>query len=60
MANAGEVLRRERIMHEVWGPQCFGWTKTLDVHISWLRTNIEDDASHPTRITTVTTDRSDP
>jgi hypothetical protein len=30
------------------------------VHISWLRTNIEDDASHPTRITTVTTDRSDP
>jgi two-component system response regulator RegX3 len=59
MANAGEVLRRERIMHEVWGPQCFGWTKTLDVHISWLRTNIEDDASHPTRITTVTTDRSD-
>jgi two-component system, OmpR family, response regulator RegX3 len=56
MASAGEVLRRERIMHEVWGPQCFGWTKTLDVHISWLRTNIEDDASHPTRITTVTTD----
>ena len=60
MANAGEVLRRERIMHEVWGPQCFGWTKTLDVHISWLRNKIEDDASHPTRITTVTTDRSDP
>jgi len=53
MANAGEVLRRERIMDEVWDPHWFGPTKTLDVHISWLRKKIEDDPSHPAYITTI-------
>jgi DNA-binding response OmpR family regulator len=53
MANAGEVLRRERIMDEVWDPHWFGPTKTLDVHISWLRKKIEDDPSHPEYITTI-------
>ena len=53
MANGGEVLRRERIMDEVWDPHWFGPTKTLDVHISWLRKKIEDDPSNPTYITTV-------
>jgi DNA-binding response OmpR family regulator len=53
MANAGEVLRRERIMDEVWDPHWFGPTKTLDVHISWLRKKTEDDVSHPTYITTI-------
>ena len=53
MANAGEVLRRELIMDEVWDPHWFGPTKTLDVHISWLRKKIEDDPSNPTYITTI-------
>jgi two-component system response regulator RegX3 len=53
MANAGQVVRREDIMDEVWDPHWFGPTKTLDVHISWLRKKIEDDASHPRFITTV-------
>jgi len=53
MANAGEVLRRERIMDDVWDPHWFGPTKTLDVHISWHRKKIEDDPSHPTYITTI-------
>jgi DNA-binding response OmpR family regulator len=53
MANAGEVLRRERIMDDVWDLHWFGPTKTLDVHISWLRKKIEDDPSHPTYITTI-------
>ena len=53
MANAGEVVRRERIMDEVWDPHWFGPTKTLDVHISWLRKKIEDDPSHPTYIITI-------
>ena len=47
MANAGTVLRREEIMDEVWDPHWFGPTKTLDVHISWLRKKIEDDPTHP-------------
>ena len=53
MAHAGEVLRRERIMDEVWDPHWFGPTKTLDVHISWLRKKLEDDPSRPRYITTI-------
>jgi two-component system response regulator RegX3 len=53
MANAGDVLKREHIMDEVWDPHWFGPTKTLDVHISWLRKKIEDDPSHPRYITTI-------
>ena len=53
MANAGEVVRREQIMDEVWDPHWFGSTKTLDVHISWLRKKIEDDPSDPRYITTI-------
>ena len=53
MTNAGDVVRREAIMDEVWDPHWFGPTKTLDVHISWLRKKIEDDPSEPRFITTV-------
>jgi DNA-binding response OmpR family regulator len=53
MTNAGQVLRREEIMDEVWDPHWFGPTKTLDVHISWLRKKIEDDPSEPRYITTI-------
>ena len=53
MASAGQVLRREQIMDEVWDPHWFGPTKTLDVHISWLRKKIEDDPANPRFITTV-------
>ena len=40
-------------MDEVWDPHWFGPTKTLDVHVSWLRKKIEDDPSNPRFITTV-------
>jgi two-component system response regulator RegX3 len=53
MSHAGEVLRREHIMDEVWDPHWFGPTKTLDVHVSWLRKKIEDDPSNPRYITTI-------
>ena len=53
MASAGQVLRREQIMDEVWDPHWFGPTKTLDVHVSWLRKKIEDDPADPHYITTV-------
>jgi two-component system response regulator RegX3 len=53
MSNPGEVLTREKIMDEVWDPHWFGPTKTLDVHISWLRKKIEDDPSKPRYITTI-------
>ena len=53
MSRAGEVVGREEIMDEVWDPHWFGSTKTLDVHISWLRKKIEDDPATPAYITTV-------
>ena len=40
-------------MDEVWDPHWFGPTKTLDVHMSWLRKKIEDDPSEPRLITTI-------
>jgi DNA-binding response OmpR family regulator len=47
------VLRREEIMDRVWDVNWFGSTKTLDVHISWLRKKIEVDPASPVYITTV-------
>ncbi len=53
MSNAGSVVRREEIMDEVWDPHWFGSTKTLDVHIAWLRKKLGDDPTHPRYITTI-------
>lgn len=43
VGQAGQVVRREQIMSEVWDANWFGSTKTLDVHVSSLRRKIGDD-----------------
>jgi len=53
MRNPGVVLTRELLLANVWGDDYPGETRTVDVHVSWLRKKIEADASNPTRITTV-------
>ncbi|HEX8752707.1 MAG TPA: response regulator transcription factor [Solirubrobacterales bacterium] len=53
MRNAGHVVRREDLMSEVWDTNWFGSTKTLDVHVGWLRRKLGDDPTHPTYIETV-------
>ncbi len=54
MANhRGQVLSRETILQEVWGWDYFGNSRTVDVHVGWLRAKIEADASRPRRIVTV-------
>ena len=50
---AGRVVSRERIMSEVWDENWFGSTKTLDMHVSWLRKKLGEDATDPQRIVTV-------
>ena len=50
---AGRVVTRERIMAEVWDENWFGSTKTLDMHVSWLRRKLGDDANDPHYVTTV-------
>lgn len=49
----GNVLSRELILQRVWGWDFVGGSRTVDVHIRWLREKIERDPAHPTRIVTV-------
>jgi two-component system response regulator RegX3 len=51
--NAGTVVKRERLIDEVWDTNWFGSTKTLDVHVSALRKKLGDDPSTPRYIHTV-------
>jgi DNA-binding response OmpR family regulator len=53
LRSAGTVVRREQIMREVWDENWFGSTKTLDMHVSWLRRKLGDDAADPRLLTTV-------
>lgn len=50
---AGNVVERDALMREVWGSDPSGSTKTLDMHVSWLRRKLGDDAANPHYITTV-------
>ena len=47
MANAGRVLTRDVLIDRIWGPNYFGDTKTLDVHIKRLRSKLESDSGAP-------------
>jgi DNA-binding response OmpR family regulator len=53
VAEAGKVVTREQIMRQVWDSKWWGSTKTLDMHVSWLRRKLGDDAHSPRFITTV-------
>ncbi len=49
----GKVLSREYILERVWGWDYIGDSRTVDVHVRWLRAKIEADPAHPQRIVTV-------
>lgn len=49
----GIVLSRDALLREVWGYDFPVGTRTVDVHISWLRQKLEEDPAHPRRILTV-------
>ncbi len=51
--NAGRVVTREDLMARVWDENWFGSTKTLDVHMGWLRRKLGDAAADPRFIHTV-------
>ena len=53
MRNAGSVVTRERLIDEVWDPNWFGSTKTLDVHVSGIRRKLGDDPAKPRFVHTV-------
>jgi len=49
----GQMLSREFILERVWGWDFIGDSRTVDVHVRWLRQKIEADSANPTRIVTV-------
>jgi two-component system, OmpR family, phosphate regulon response regulator PhoB len=53
MSYARRVWSREQLLDQVWGPDFLGDSKTVDVHIRWLREKLEEDPSHPEYIVTV-------
>lgn len=51
--NRGTVLTRDQVLHNVWGYDYAGDTRTVDVHIRWLREKLEEDPANPHLIQTV-------
>ena len=53
MSYPRRVWSREHLIEQVWGPDFLGDTKTVDVHIRWLREKLEQDPSQPEYLITV-------
>lgn len=53
MENRGEIVERDPLFTKVWDTNYTGDTRTLDVHISWLRQAIEEDPHNPKLIRTI-------
>jgi len=51
--NRGMALSRDLILERVWGWDFDGGSRTVDVHVRWLREKIEDEPANPRRIVTV-------
>ena len=51
--NQGLVFSRDQLLEKVWGYDFAGDTRTVDVHVRWLRSKIEDDPDQPRRLLTV-------
>ena len=49
---AGEVVTRDELMDRVWETRFYTSSKTIDVHLGWVRRKLGDDTRHPTLITT--------
>jgi two-component system response regulator RegX3 len=53
LRNAGQVVSRDQLLERVWGYDYAGETRTVDVHVHWLRSAIEADPAQPALIQTV-------
>lgn len=53
MRNRGRAFTREQLLRDVWGYDFYGDSRTVDVHVSWLRQKIEAQPGKPVRILTV-------
>jgi DNA-binding response OmpR family regulator len=53
LRNRGRAFTRDQLLNQIWGYDFAGDTRTIDVHIRWLRQKIEDVPAKPSRIITV-------
>jgi DNA-binding response OmpR family regulator len=53
MARAGEIVTRDELMRDVWHTTFWTSSKTIDVHLGWVRRKLGDDSRHPRLITTI-------
>lgn len=53
LRNRGRAFTRDELLNQVWGYDFAGDTRTVDVHVRWLRQKIEDDPARPTRLVTI-------
>ena len=53
VSSPDQIFSRKVIMQEVWETDYLGDTRTLDVHIRWIREKIEDNPSRPQRVITI-------
>ena len=51
--NAGQVFTRDQLLEKVWGYDFFGGSRTVDVHIRWLREKLEAEPARPRHLLTV-------
>ncbi|WP_246142623.1 winged helix-turn-helix domain-containing protein [Nocardioides rubriscoriae] len=53
ISRAGEVVSRDDLMREVWNTTFWTSSKTIDVHLGWIRRKLQDDSRSPHLITTL-------
>ena len=53
ISRAGEIVTREELMREVWNTTFWTSSKTIDVHLGWVRRKLGDDSRRPHLITTI-------
>jgi len=53
LRHPGQVFSREQLLDRVWGYEYAGETRTVDVHVHWLRQQVEDDPGKPRYLQTV-------
>ena len=50
---AGEIVTRDELMRDVWGTTFWTSSKTIDVHLGWVRRKLGDDTRRPSLLTTI-------
>jgi DNA-binding response OmpR family regulator len=53
MCRAGHIVSRDDLMRDVWHTTFWTSSKTIDVHLGWVRRKLGDDSRHPQLITTI-------